>query len=163
MEAGQFCPVYLFMKYYFTVIIILILDQTVKYKIRTTLAVGERINIISGIFEITNISNSGAAWGSFAESTFILAVISAIISVGILMVIGMNEKLHKGYKYSLSLVAAGGLGNVADRVFFGTVTDMFSLPFFSPVFNVADISICLGCFSIVALVFLEDKLKGIKR
>ena len=94
MEAGQFCPVYLFMKYYFTVIIILILDQIVKYKIRTTLAVGERINIISGIFEITNISNSGAAWGSFAESTFILAVISAIISVGILMVIGMNEKLQ---------------------------------------------------------------------
>ena len=126
MEAGQFCPVYLFMKYYFTVIIILILDQIVKYKIRTTLAVGERINIISGI-------------------------------------LGMNEKLHKGYKYSLSLVAAGGLGNVADRVFFGTVTDMFSLSFFSPVFNVADISICLGCFSIVALVCLEDKLKGIKR
>ena len=137
MEAGQFCPVYLFMKYYFTVTIILILDQIVKYKIRTTLAVGERINIVSGIFEITNISNSGAAWGSFAESTFILAVISAVISVGILMVIGMNEKLHKGYKYSLS--------------------------FFSPVFNVADISICLGCFSIVALVCLEDKLKGIKR
>ena len=47
------------------------------------------------------------------------------------------------YTLSLCLIISGGLGNLIDRVFMGFVTDMFDFRIW-PVFNVADIAVCLG-------------------
>ena len=55
---------------------------------------------------------------------------------------------------SLCLIIAGGLGNLIDRIALGFVTDMFDFHFW-PVFNVADISVCVGAGFLVlyTLVF----------
>lgn len=150
------------MKYYFTIVVIIIADQIVKYQVRVNIGIGERINIIYGVFELTNISNSGAAWGSFSNSTLILTVFSAMVSGVILVMVGLSNCLPWVYKWPLSLIASGGIGNLIDRVFFGTVTDMFSFSFFSPVFNVADASVCVGCFFMILAVLFDDRLKRTK-
>ena len=52
----------------------------------------------------------------------------------------------------------GGLGNLIDRIWLGFVTDMFDCRFIDfPVFNIADIAICVGCFFLVVFIFFFDK------
>ena len=60
-----------------------------------------------------------------------------------------------------ALVAAGGIGNVIDRLLDGAVTDMIDFHFF-PVFNVADIAVCTGC-GLAALYILALEPRGRKR
>lgn len=58
---------------------------------------------------------------------------------------------------SLAFIAGGGLGNVVDRVFFGYVVDYFDFRVF-PIFNIADIFVCVGCALLVIYVlFIEGK------
>jgi signal peptidase II len=69
--------------------------------------------------------------------------------------IGMMQKV------SLTLIAAGGVGNMIDRFMFGHVTDMISFSIFPPVFNVADIAVTCGCaMLILSLIIGERKSDG---
>ena len=54
---------------------------------------------------------------------------------------------------ALSLIIAGGVGNLADRMIFGFVTDMFDFRFF-PVFNIADIAVCVGAGFMILYTFV---------
>ena len=69
---------------------------------------------------------------------------------------------HKDAHFTLSLamqlIIAGGFGNLIDRVALGYVTDMFDFHIW-PVFNIADICICVGCAFLVAYIFFFDKPK----
>jgi signal peptidase II len=62
---------------------------------------------------------------------------------------------------SLVLIISGGVGNLIDRVTMGFVTDLFDFRIF-PVFNVADIAICTGCFFLVLYVLFFDGKEGEK-
>ena len=115
-----------------------------------------------GLLEITHVVNKGGAWGIFSGFTLPLTVFSAVISVGIILFIAMSENLSSGMKTALTLIVSGGIGNVTDRLVFGEVTDMFSLSFFSPVFNFADISITFGCIFLL-IVVLKDRGKEKER
>ena len=57
------------------------------------------------------------------------------------------------------MVIAGGMGNLIDRIVFGFVTDMISLSFFPPVFNVADIAVTLGCVILIIYIAIFDSSK----
>ena len=59
---------------------------------------------------------------------------------------------------SMILIISGGLGNLIDRVWKGYVTDLFDFCLIDfPVFNIADIGICVGCFFLVVYIFFFDK------
>ena len=62
------------------------------------------------------------------------------------------------FKVALLCIIAGGIGNLIDRFFLGYVTDMLSFSIFPPVFNIADIAVCLGCgiLIIYVLFFMKD-------
>ena len=55
-----------------------------------------------------------------------------------------HKKEHWTLTLSLSLIIAGGIGNLIDRLSLGFVTDMLDFKIWSPVFNVADIGVCVG-------------------
>jgi len=57
---------------------------------------------------------------------------------------------------SLSFIIAGGLGNLLDRIRLGYVIDMFDFRFW-PVFNIADIGVCIGCGLMIIYVFCFSK------
>ncbi len=128
-------------------------DYLSKNWIRQNFALGESRDILGSFLRFTHWSNSGASFGILQGAAPYLA----IISVGcVILAILVYPKLKKGGTVgviSLGLIAGGALGNLLDRVQFGSVTDFISLKYFSPVFNVADFAIVSGAI-LMAVYFL---------
>ncbi len=141
--------------------IIILIDQLSKYFIATNLILGEVHGFIGGLLNIVFVENRGAAWGMFSGKTIILLLISLIamaICVVFLIKAGSKNKL---LFWSLSIVIAGGIGNMIDRFFRkGVVVDFLQFDFWQsfPVFNIADCAIVIGG-ALMILYILLDILK----
>ncbi len=145
-----------------------ILDQVTKYLTGLYIASHAKITVINGFFYLTNVINKGAAWSLLGNKSWGIYVLSAISFVAALVLIYLIFKLDdKLLKFFLSLVCAGTLGNLIDRVFYGGVTDFLEFHFGAyifPVFNVADCLIVLGGIGLaVSFLFIpkyKEMLKG---
>lgn len=146
--------------YYFVIIIAaVILDQGVKFAVRTNMDLHSSIAVIDGIFHITYIQNTGAAFSILSGHTYGLISITFLITIGILVYLyTLRKNGHWLLNTSLSLIVAGGIGNIIDRLMLGYVVDFFDLIVW-PIFNVADIYVCTGCTLLIIYVFfIEPKL-----
>lgn len=131
---------------------VLAVDRLTKWLIATHVSAFDTLKVIPGFFDIVHSQNRGAAFGLFAESSsewrsFFLIGVSA---AALLVVAGMlwNPcRLHRLTALGLALIFGGAMGNVLDRVAWGTVTD-FLLFYVGrlqwPAFNVADSAIVIG-------------------
>ena len=145
---------------YLWVVGIILLDQIVKFVVRSTMYVGQSIPVINDIFHFTYVQNRGAAFNMLdGESMILIAIPTIAIAVAIWY---MEKHLEEHWTLfvSLVLIIAGGIGNLIDRCFMGFVTDMFDFRFW-PVFNVADIAVCVGAGVLVlyTFAFYEEKEK----
>ena len=132
--------------FYIPLFFFLFLDQWVKYIVRSNMVQGQSIPILP-IFHLTYIENPGAAFGIFANQRLLFLILTLCIT-GILFYLYLHLRNKKSLTaVSLALVISGAFGNFIDRFFRGTVTDFFDFRIW-PVFNIADICICVG------LVFL---------
>lgn len=124
------------------VIFILSLDQLTKFLVTKNLSLNQSIPVIKGIFHLSLIHNRGGAFGILKNQVpiFILTSIFAIILIYFNL---KSSKQKKFYSISLSLILAGALGNLIDRLFLGYVIDFLDLRIW-PVFNVADSAITIG-------------------
>lgn len=122
---------------------VVIIDQLSKYIVVESMALGESIPLIDGIFHLTYILNPGAAFGMFAHSRLFFIVIGVAV-IGIIMW-ARKEILASPWevKAGCGLFLGGAIGNLIDRVRQGTVIDFFDFRVW-PVFNIADIAICIG-------------------
>ena len=102
-------------------------DQISKYAVRMALAEGESLEIIRGFFAVTHFQNDGAA---FMGQRQLLIILSAAVVIGALIFLWKNRKGSPLFSVSMALLASGGIGNLIDRVFMGTVTDMLSFSIF---------------------------------
>ncbi len=142
---------------YVIVAFLIILDQAVKFMVRECMYVGESRTIIENIFSITYVQNRGAAFSLLSGRGLILTALPFIAVITAVWYMEKHKKAHWTMFSALSLIIAGGLGNLIDRVFNGYVTDMFDFQVW-PVFNVADIAICLGCgFLMLYMFWFEGK------
>lgn len=122
------------------VLTILSLDQLTKFLVTQNLSLNQSVPVIKGIFHLSLIHNRGAAFGVLRNQVplFIFTSIFAVI------LIFLNLKNGKRfYKFSLSLILAGALGNLIDRLFLGYVIDFLDFRIW-PVFNIADSAITIG-------------------
>ena len=87
-------------------------------------------------------------------------MIPAIAIIAGLIYMYKNKNAHPLLHVSISFIVAGGAGNLIDRTFFGSVTDMFDFSIFPPIFNVADIFVVIGCGLLVIYIFMYEKLEG---
>lgn len=119
---------------------ILCLDQLTKFFATENLLYNQSLPIIKGIFHLTLIHNRGAAFGILKNQTplFILTSIFAIV-----LIFSNLRDNKKYYTLSLSLILAGALGNLIDRIFLGYVIDFLDFRIW-PVFNIADSAITIG-------------------
>lgn len=145
---------------YFAICIgIIILDIAVKYWARTDLAQIGSIPLWKDVFHLTYVENRGAAFGILQnqKSFFIIAAALAIVAIAFAAYRFKNKS--KALSLGLSFLAAGALGNMADRIAWGFVIDVFDFRVINfPVFNVADIFVCAGAALIaVFVIFVEDK------
>ncbi|MBE0481797.1 MAG: signal peptidase II [Dehalococcoidia bacterium] len=136
--------------------LVIVFDQVSKFLIRHFMTPGESIPA-EGLFRITYTTNTGGAFGLFANHTFLLAAI-AVIGIIIFAVYLKSIPLHLGWlKVGLGLSLGGAIGNLVDRLRIGEVTDFIDLGFW-PVFNLADSAIVVGTIVIAYyLIFLAGR------
>ena len=118
----------------------------------------ESVSVIGDFFELRYIQNDGAAFSSFAGKQAFLIAVSIIAIIGAAFFLRKMKSEGAMFKIALLCIIAGGIGNLIDRFILGYVTDMLSFSIFPPVFNIADIAVCLGCgiLIIYVLFFMKD-------
>ncbi len=147
------------MLYYLIAIILIVIDQLVKFWVRSAIPLGASVPFIPGVMELTYTQNTGAAFSSLSEFTGVLTAVSLAASVALAVLLWKNVFPGKWGKVSLTLILAGAVGNLIDRMILGYVTDMFEPTFIRfAVFNVADICVTLGGLSLIGYaLFFWDK------
>lgn len=137
------------------VLSVLSLDQLTKFLITRNLSYNQSIPAIKGIFHLTLIHNRGAAFG-ILKNQLPLFIFTSIFAIILIYFELKNNRHRKSYSVSLSLILAGALGNLIDRLFLGYVIDFLDFRIW-PVFNVADSAITIGAILLVFSVLLEPK------
>jgi len=152
-----------------TALALAVLDQITKVLVLNHIALHDRITVIPGFFDLTHLTNKGAAWGMFHDLPWIPFAISITAFV---MLIVFLRKLAAGWPeryFALLMVASGIAGNCTDRLWHGAVIDFLRFHWLDaaewPSFNVADSAICCGVTLFVVSSFFrpEDKKPEQKR
>lgn len=147
------------MLYSIVALLVVILDQAVKYWVTNTLMGYDIVKFIPGVISLVNVPNDGAAFsllsGGGARIYFI--IVTVVFCIAVILALATNFISGRVARWSLVMVAAGGFANCIDRVIYGYVVDMFKVELFNfAIFNVADIFITV--FAIVfALAIIFEK------
>jgi len=143
--------------------IFLILDQLTKYWVVKEIPFASRQAVIPGFFNLTYVTNTGAAWGILSGRYWLLLAISGAVFFAALWFL---RHLTDGWKeryFAVLLILSGILGNCIDRVFRGAVVDFLQFyigKYVWPSFNVADSCICVGVFIyIISTMIRPDRKK----
>lgn len=144
------------------VALVVALDQFSKQWIRNNVPLGGSLPAL-GQLTIVHVQNTGSAFGMFTDQAFLLSIIAMAGLVVVLMFFRYLKQLGLAGGIALSLIFAGALGNLIDRLRLGHVTDFIYVRlwdnFYWPAFNVADSAITTGAIllAVVALWTLGDK------
>lgn len=131
----------------------IVCDLITKSLVVKTMALGQTITVIDGIFDLTYIRNNGSAFSLFeGKQTFLIIVTSLMMAAICVYVFLSREKINVWEKISLGMILGGGIGNLIGRVNVGYVVDFFNI-YILPVFNVADIGITVGCILLILITF----------
>ena len=140
-------------------ILVIIIDQAVKFWVSNTLFGTDIVKFIPGVISLVNIHNEGAAFGFLSGSVprIYFIVVTGVFVLLVVLALATNFISGKLSRWSLVLVAAGALGNMIDRIIYGYVQDMFKVELFNfAIFNVADVFITV--FAIIfALAMIFEK------
>ena len=134
-------------------------DQAVKYWAVTMLAPIGSIPLVPGILQLTYVENRGAAFSILENQIWLFVVLALVILCGIAYVLQTGRIQTTLGKLALLVIAAGAVGNTIDRVIHHYVVDMIEVTFIHfPVFNIADIYVCVGValFAIYYLFIHKD-------
>ncbi len=147
------------MAYFILLIGILVLDRVVKFAVSSGMSPGQSIPVIENIFHITYIRNTGAAFSMLqGQSLILIGFPLAVMCVGLVLLVIKRKTWHPVLNTAVVMICAGGIGNLIDRLLSGYVVDMFDFRVF-PVFNVADIFVCVGCGLVILYVLVIDGKK----
>lgn len=137
------------------------MDQLVKRIIVANLSLAQSIPVIQDIFHITYIRNTGAAFSLMDGMQWFLVLFPVLLVVAAVAFLLIKRKsAHPLLLASVAMIAGGGIGNLIDRVAYGYVVDFFDFRIF-PIFNVADIFVCVGCgLMILYVLFFDGKNDG---
>lgn len=142
-------------------IAVIALDQLTKYLAETLLVIHQPVPVLPS-FNLTLTYNTGAAFSFLAgaggwQRWFFLGLGFAV-SAGLLAWLYRLKSNEKWLAAALSLILAGALGNLIDRLWLGKVIDFIELYYdrwYFPVFNIADIAINIG-----AALLIIDSLRS---
>ena len=131
----------------------LLADRLTKTWVSNHIPLGGAIPVIHRVLRITHWTNQGAAFSLFADSAspntvrwvlVAFSLLAAIVVLAVMIRLGSRITLTT---VALALVLAGALGNVHDRIAYGSVIDFIEVHIFSyhwPDFNIADSSVVIG-------------------
>lgn len=149
--------------------LVVLADQLTKFWARSALPVdasgrGIRVPIIENYFDLVLAQNPGAAFSFLAGTDGSRAILTVFVLVAVVAISWMAARAsdeQTGLILALSLMVGGAVGNLIDRVWFGTVTDFVLWHWHEhtwPVFNVAD-----ACLSVSIAVFVLHSMRTAAR
>lgn len=141
-------------------ILVVTLDQLSKTIVANNMQVGESIVLIKNLFSLTYVRNEGAAWGILANHRWIFLVLTAIAIIAIPIITYKLRDFGYFFGTSMALIWGGAIGNMIDRLFYGSVVDFIEATFIDfPVFNIADSCVVVGGIMLfIYLVFINKTL-----
>jgi len=156
-------------------------DRVTKYLVLSNISPdGAPVIIVPGFFRLVNITNTGAAFGSFKNNNaFFIAISTVALLFALLLLLGRSNAPAPDRRQqslwwqrdpwrdvSLGLLLAGVLGNLTDRLLYGYVVDFLVFDFGPhvpsflhpwPAFNVADSCICIAVVCFIIHSFRQEK------
>lgn len=148
-----------------TLLLVVSLDQISKIYVSSVMSLHDSYPVIDGFFNITCVRNPGAAFGFLANAapmfrSLFLIVVSAAAIVMILWFLAKNKSAGMLLTFALSMILSGAVGNLLDRIRFGSVVDFLDFYIASwhwPAFNVADSAISVGAVLLVVEMLRREK------
>ena len=122
-------------------------DQLTKWWVRHHVPLGTTEPFL-GPLRLTHVSNSGGVFG-FTANPILLALLNAAVLLTLLLLYRRLSSL--ALRTALGLVLGGGIGNLADRLWMGYVTDFVDIRVWD-IFNIADASLVVGLLEIIYLL-----------
>ena len=149
--------------------VIVLLDQITKAAIVKNLFIHESRPVIDGFLNLVYVMNPGAAFGFLARASetfrhLFFIGITVLVIVLIIYYIIKSKSQNMLYLISLTLVFAGAVGNLIDRVRYGAVVDFLDFYIHTwhwPAFNVADSSITVGAVLMIIGMITQRKKETI--
>lgn len=128
-------------------ILVAVSDQIAKECVRAAFRLHEVLPVVPGVFNLTYVRNTGAAWGMFSGQNLVLSLLAATMLA--VLAVFRNRILPPGKMrgWVLGLLAGGIAGNLIDRVRLDYVVDFLDFHAGAshfPAFNIADSAICCG-------------------
>lgn len=143
------------------IVLLVLLDQLVKYLVKTNIPLGTSLPFLPGILGLAHIHNTGAAFSMLSGARWFFVILTVAFVIFGMWVLLTGRLRHPLGKWSWVLVLAGAIGNLIDRCLYGYVVDMFEVQFMHfAIFNVADIFVVVGgILFCIYYLFLHDKKK----
>jgi signal peptidase II len=159
-------------KYFFLIAAaVLVLDRLAKAIIANNIALHDSVPIIPGLFSLTHVENTGAAFGLFADSNAqwkigALVMFSIVALIIVSAILWRHSHALTTTTVGLSLILGGATGNLWDRLLSGHVVDFLDFhigTYYWPAFNVADSAIVVGAILLVAeILFTKPAEEPVK-
>ncbi len=150
---------------FYLIVFFFILDVISKILVAHFLGVGSCISVF-GFLNIVYVKNSGIAFGLFGAppiffKRILLSSVNIIVFIIVIVMLLKERKISSITVVGLSLLGAGALGNLRDRLFFGYVTDFIDFHIgmhHYPAFNIADACITIGVLILIVHRILKKTI-----
>ncbi len=141
------------------------IDQLTKWFVASYIKPQESVNLISiGGKEWLNLTyqeNTGAAFSILQDKQLFLIILTSIIILGVIILILTKRIKKTAYIWSFSLIVAGGIGNLIDRIVHNYVIDFIDFRIIKfAVFNFADICAVVGTALLMVFYIIEEVKKS---
>ncbi len=142
---------------------LLVIDQVSKALIAGNIGLNSSVEVIPNFFHLVHVRNKGAIFGFFSQSAntwlFILLTLASFAALGLVVFYFFKTPPREKFlTLALSLILAGALGNLVDRILRGSVIDFLDFSvrgWHWPSFNVADSCITVGALLLVFLFLFK--------
>ncbi len=141
--------------------VMLAADLISKHIAEANMKLGQTIPVIRNVFHITYVMNEGAAFSIFSGKQTFLVIITAAALLAVIIYIAVKRPKNPLIMTSLTMILAGGTGNLYDRIVLNGVRDFFDFRIINfAVFNIADIFVVCGALLLALYLWLSDEKKG---
>lgn len=136
-------------------------DQILKSWATDALSGGKVIEVIPGLFSFQYTTNYGAAGGIFEGGRWVFVGLTVVVvAVCIYLCLKVYPFTLTAERFAITLLLAGAVGNMIDRVVLGYVVDFAAL-WIIPVFNLADMVMVFATATLIGLIaFRKDRRRA---
>jgi len=148
------------------IIATVLIDFITKVLVMKNMELEESIPLIKNVLHLTYITNDGAAFGSFSEHRWVFMSISTVMILFMAVLLFLWTDKDPLFYTAVSMIVGGGVGNMIDRIAYGTVVDFIDFCAFPNlwmwIFNGADAFVCVGV-GLFVLYYIRSEIKEAKK